>query len=330
MVRKRPVCLKDIAKELNTTVNTVSHALRDLPDISEAMKERVRRTANELGYIPNSVAVSLKNNRTSIIGLVFDNMMNPYFSIMSDRIIGGLVKNGYKSMIIPCYKAIFNADFLRDMLSNRIDGIITFIEPTQDAIDLSIKIGVPIMVLGREVSDKRVDCVFTNDFKGGYLAGQYLATFNFKNYAYLGPYQTIECGRRRCNGFIQALNQNNIEFDYDNILTVEYSNTDYTEKAEILFQKDIKGVFCFNDEICSQMMLYLRREHPEFYKTLRFVGYDAISANLKYFREINSINYNKMLIADKAVEILIKRLQKGFENEGVQMEFPVSFYAINN
>ena len=74
--------LKDIADATGFSVNTVSHALRDEPDISEATKAIIRRVADELDYIPNFQARGVRAGKSSIISVILPDIINPHFSIV--------------------------------------------------------------------------------------------------------------------------------------------------------------------------------------------------------------------------------------------------------
>ena len=69
---------------MGLTINTVSRALKDKEDISEMTKAQVRRVAYQMGYIPDTIASSLRSGVTKTIGVMFDNIANPYFVIMTD------------------------------------------------------------------------------------------------------------------------------------------------------------------------------------------------------------------------------------------------------
>ena len=77
------VTLKDIARETGLTVNSVSHALNDKSDISPATKERVAEAAKRLGYVPNLASSALKKGKSRTLAIVFDNLFNPYYNIMT-------------------------------------------------------------------------------------------------------------------------------------------------------------------------------------------------------------------------------------------------------
>ena len=74
------VTLVDIAKATGFSVNSVSRALMNASDISEETKNVIRKKADELGYIPNLNAASLKKGNSKIIGILYDDLLNPYFN----------------------------------------------------------------------------------------------------------------------------------------------------------------------------------------------------------------------------------------------------------
>lgn len=79
-MKEKSVSLKAIASRLGVSINTVSHALRDLDDISEALKIRIRRTAIDMGYMPNHVAQKMKKDERPVVGVFADDFSNLYFN----------------------------------------------------------------------------------------------------------------------------------------------------------------------------------------------------------------------------------------------------------
>ena len=76
------VRLCDIAAKTGFSINTVSHALRDLPDISEATKALIRRAAEELDYIPDLQAGSFKSGKRGVISVILPDIVNPHFTLL--------------------------------------------------------------------------------------------------------------------------------------------------------------------------------------------------------------------------------------------------------
>lgn len=86
-MQKRAVTLADIAERIGTTTNTVSRALRDCTDIGPQMKERVKQTALEMGYVPNRIASFLRSKRSNIVAVAVSSLTNPFFNICMDYCI---------------------------------------------------------------------------------------------------------------------------------------------------------------------------------------------------------------------------------------------------
>src|SRR6266498_397416 len=84
--------LKDIAAKAGVSVMTVSKALRDAPDISATTKARLRALAEQMGYMPDSVAMGLRNKTTRLFGLVISAVTNPVFA----RVVMGIEEQAHE------------------------------------------------------------------------------------------------------------------------------------------------------------------------------------------------------------------------------------------
>lgn len=147
---KNKVRLKDISEKMNLTINTVSRALHDKDDISEKTKEEVRRVAKELGYVPDFVASSMRTASTKTIAVLFDNLLNPYFMIMANSIQRYLNDIGYHMIIFTatCTEAILTMDVLQQMVSRRVDGVISFLRVSEEGAKYAHQIHLPIFIVG--------------------------------------------------------------------------------------------------------------------------------------------------------------------------------------
>lgn len=96
------VRLKDIALRAGVSVMTVSKVLRDAPDISPATKDRIRRLAEEMGYVPNSLAQGLRTRTTRLFGLVISAITNPIFA----RVALAIEERAYKNWVTMLFSSI--------------------------------------------------------------------------------------------------------------------------------------------------------------------------------------------------------------------------------
>jgi LacI family transcriptional regulator len=245
MQRKR-VLLKDIAERANLTVNTVSRALKNKSDISLATREYIQSLALEMGYIPDVVAASLRNGYTNTIGVMFDNLSNPYYMIMTDYIDRFLKDNGYDIMIFTSYgvHSEFDIETLNKMISRRIDGIITFLRPTDEVAKVATLNKIPLVVLGREADDIGIDSVYTDDVNGGYEVAKHLVGLGHEKIGYLGASIDIMCSKKRAEGLVKYLKETGRILPKENIYFQTANNPSIIKPLKKFVELGITAIFC--------------------------------------------------------------------------------------
>lgn len=177
------VTIREIAELANVSLSTVSRALRHDPRANRQTAERVLRVARELDYYPDSLAKGLRQNKTNTIGIIFNDLNNPFYSeILS--VIGEQLNQTNYSMII-CYSHYDSAQEranIISMLSKRVDGII--LSPIDDQTE-NIKI-----LEDRKVEYVLIDChpyfpgrsyVYSEHGKGAEVATEHLINRGHRN-----------------------------------------------------------------------------------------------------------------------------------------------------
>ncbi len=308
----RNVRLVDIASELGLTVNTVSRALRDKPDIGEETKRKVKQTASEMGYIPNSIASSLRQGSSKTIAIVFDNLMNPYFMIMADKIHRKLNILGFASMIFAGHQGKLDKHTVETIVSRKVDGIITFLEPHTEVVDQLKLNRIPTILVGRKNSKLMIDSVATDDFDGAYKVGQLFIETKANRIAYIGAPKEIECSRRRLKGLKQALIDQNKTIDETLYI---YQDHDTLEKTlDALLCSNVDAIFCFNDMIALEVCTLLSKKSIPVPASIRVAGFDDIQSELFIPIRLTTVSTNKEQIIDKTVELLLEQLQDKDQN----------------
>jgi LacI family transcriptional regulator, galactose operon repressor len=122
---RKKVTIREIAEVANVSLSTVSRALRGDPRAKRGTVERVLQVARDLNYYPDSLAKSLRQSRTNTIGIIFNDLNNPFYSEILG-VIGATLNNSSYSMIISYshYDAAQERANIMSMLSKRVDGII--------------------------------------------------------------------------------------------------------------------------------------------------------------------------------------------------------------
>ena len=307
MRRKGNVRLIDIAREVGCTVNTVSRALRNKDDISEKTKKKVREVANRLGYIPNSIASSLRSGLSYTVAIIFENLINPYYMIMTDKLHRRLEELGYATLIFAVHDYTFKSEALSPIISRKVDGLITFLEPTEETIALCAKNNIASLLLGRKNTKLRIDSIATDDYSGGFKAGELLIARGVKNVGYIGAPEAIECSVRRQRGLRDAFLNHGLPYDEDN---VRYMNgNDLKKEIEALLENGANGIFFFNDVMAYEGIRYLNSKNIRIPEDIKIVGYDDIAHDFPVPISLATVSSDKDRIVNTAVDILYKKMR---------------------
>src|SRR3954470_6649810 len=174
------VRLKDIAARAGVSVMTVSKVLRDAPDISPATKVRIKMLAQEMGYVPDSLAQGLRTRTTRTIGLVISAVTNPLFARAILAIEEQAHALGYELILAHSLNEPAREEtVIRRLLSRRVDGLIISpvyrFAPTAPIYNDLIEAKTPVVILGHRAQFcGALPNVETDDIAGSYAATQHL------------------------------------------------------------------------------------------------------------------------------------------------------------
>ena len=306
MTNKTRITIKDVAKAANVTPQTVSRAMRNAPDISPETRDRILAIASELNYVKNSTATALRSGATRLIAVVFDNLINVYFSIMADYIQFCLKERGYTMLTLSQRKGSLDRESYLTAISHNVDGIITFVEPEECIASLIGEYKVPVLLFGRKTDVSGVDYVYTDDVKGGRLAAKKLLESGCKKILMISEVMSLTCALDRYDGFKAVLEENGITPEL--LIRSGLNNEEFGEKIkELKGDKYPDGIFCFNDMIAFETLFYIEKYNlPE----VKMVGYDNIQEEIKIPQRLTSIGTDKPGLCDEAVSLIIERIEK--------------------
>jgi LacI family transcriptional regulator len=235
----RKLTIKDIAKEFDVSISTVSKALNDSYEISEATKNKIQKYAKEHNYKPNFNALSLKNRTTKTIGIIIPTMLKYFFAQVFKGIEKTALERGYK--VITCISnESFNKEVeIIEMLSNgSIDGFIVSLaketeikgdyKHLQDAIDN----GTPIVMFDRVAQTLNCDKIITDDFNGAENTVEFLYKTGHKNIAFVSTMSDFHIGKQRFLGYKKGLE--NVGLPFNDNLVINIFDRDYKKYESIL------------------------------------------------------------------------------------------------
>lgn len=303
----KKVSIKDIAKELNISIDAVSKALRDSPQISEKTKKAVREKAAELGYVKNSLALNLKTGTSTNIVICLNNLYNPYFSMMHAELAKKIEDYGFSSSLSFTRKYTLQYGDVVKALGNQPCAVISLVEPEKDVVLLLERYNIPLYLVGIKPKEEyeSINYAITDDFDGGYQVGCYFKNNRFNRALFItdSPSETVS---RRYNGFLKALK--NCDKFHTNL---GYNNDEsLMDKAfDIIKKENIDFVFCFSDFIAYQLKNKLNKE--KYTNEIQIFGYDNISEHVGIFEPICSVGSDIDLISKEVVKSTIQTVDGG-------------------
>ncbi len=299
------VTLHDLAQRTGYTVNTVSRALKDKSDISQATREYIQSVANEMGYIRNVMASSLRSGRTKTLGVILGGMSNPYYGVMADAIQNAATEHGY-SLLIQCSRD--NPDLelqaAEAAISRQADGVLLFpSNQAQRTIDRMRAVGMPFILMARQPGPGMADSVLCNEELGAYLATRHLIDAGRRKLAFLSSFDVNFSSPHRKSGFERACAESSVEC----FSAICSGNDDIFRQLLTWKEQGVDGLFVFCD-VEAWNVIKLLQEHGIAPQTMGITGFDNIQGTLPFPSPLCSIDYNLEGMAQTGIDLLRKRI----------------------
>jgi LacI family transcriptional regulator len=201
--------LRDVARIAGVHPGTVSRALNPATEalVRAETVVRVRQVAEELGYRPNPLARGLKTNRSFTIGVIVPDIQNPLFPPIIRGLDDRLGEAGYTPLIANTDNdpARERVDF-EAMRARAVDGFVTATARLDhELLDEFAALGVPLVLVNRGLEGGGLPSATADDRAGVRAAVEHLVALGHRRIAHLAGPQEVSTGRRRCEGFQEAM-----------------------------------------------------------------------------------------------------------------------------
>ena len=229
--------IRGLAKELKLSIGTVSKALKDSHEISDATKQRVVELAQKLQYNPNPYASSLRRKKSNTIAVVVPEVADSFFSLAIKGIEEIAQSNGYHVLIYLTYESYLKEKkILEEFRNGRVDGILMSVSSetlvTSHIKDLDAS-KIPLVFFDRVIEELELAKITTNDKESSFTATKHLIDAGCRNIVYLSISKYLAINNERIEGYQRALTEHNIICDENNV--VNCSN-DSDNNCQLLFE----------------------------------------------------------------------------------------------
>ena len=326
----RKITLKQIARELDVSISTVSKSLRNSQEISEDTREKVKAFAKLYNYKPNNIALSLKNRKTKTIGVIIPEIVHHFFSNVIKGIENVALKRGYNVIVGLSNESFAKEVINMEMLANgSIDGFILSLSKEtlqqQDYHHLieTIDQGMPIVMFDRITRDIKCDKVIVNDLSGAQMAVEKLIQSGSKKIGIVTTKDYVSVGRLRTQGYIKALEESGIQPEAGLIIKVndELISEDQLQEIEneikLLFlnNPDLDGIFAVNELYAITAMKVARQMGFKIPQDIQVVGFTDGVLSKHAVPSLTTVSQHSQQMGEKCATLLIDRLENKKEED---------------
>jgi DNA-binding LacI/PurR family transcriptional regulator len=311
------VRLKDIAVRAGVSVMTVSKVLRDAPDISPATKARIKILADEMGYVPNSLAQGLRTRTTRTIGLVISTVTNPVLARAIVAIEEQAYELGYEVILAHSLNDPAREEtVIRRLLSRRVEGLIISpvyrLAPTAPVYQELALSKVPVVIWGQKAPFcAPFPSVESEDLLGAYSATQHLLSLGHSKIAYFAGPSVAPWNQERLDGYQRALREAQLDIDERLIFTAGNSIEEGESAALQMLNEGIRptAIQCCNDLVAVGAATVLLKQGLKIPEDISIVGFGNILVGEYFAVPLTTVHQPKFRIGSAAMESLRKLLK---------------------
>ena len=306
------ITLKQLSSILGVSISTISKALNDSHEISDATKKRIVEMAKIHNYQPNKIAVGLKSGKTNTIAVVIPSVQNSFFARALYGIESLISETNFN--IIVCLTKESHAKEVEtfNMLSNGVvDGFIVAVsEETQnlqqyDHFSNAMANGKSVVMFDRVIDS--VDCgkVTTNDFTALSEATQKLISSERQHIVLLSTIHKLNVGKLRTQGYIKAMEAAGLspiilesDDQHAGIVMTEYLNTN-----------SVDAIIALDTDASLAALKAVKTTGKQIPKDVAVIGYVSERMAYNLTPELTTINQHSYTIGNAAASMIVEAIK---------------------
>lgn len=319
---KPKLTLKQIARELDVSISTVSKALRDSPEIGEETREKIKAFAKFYNYKPNNIALSLKNRKTKTIGIIIPEIVHHFFTTVISGVEKVANEMGYNVLVCLSDNSFDKEVLNMEMLANgSIDGFImslakeTMQKEDYHHLEEAINQGMPLVLFDRVTDKVACDKVIIDDSIGARKAVQHLIDIGCKKIGLISTVDYVSVGKLRTRGYQQALEENGMQVDQDLILKIDEMEESEAEIASFIRNKELDGLFAVNEHFAIAAIKAFKETGKDVPEDVSVIGFTDGELSKRFIPSLTTVSQHGIRMGEEAARVLIEKLERSPEEE---------------
>jgi len=308
--------ITDVARCAGVGISTVSRALNNSGYVAEETRQKVLEAVAYYNYQPNSVAKSLVQKSTKLVGVIISDILNPFYSQLVRAIEGMFDCYGYSVILCNTDESVDKErKYLKILQSKQVDGIIMAggrgIGEKYNKHLFAAAAEAPMVLANEYIEHEDIWCVYCDKEKGARDMTNYLIELGHRDIVHIAGYPDYKPTHDRLNGFRRAMIENGIPVGDENVIYSDYHPAGGRRAARELLRRNKMptAVFASNDLMAIGVIKEFRENGVSVPKDMAVVGSDDISFNELITPELTTICHNVCELGQSSSSTLIKLIR---------------------
>ncbi|MCZ2492856.1 LacI family DNA-binding transcriptional regulator [Dellaglioa carnosa] len=325
---KKNITIKDIAKNSETSISTVSRVLNNDPNVAELTRKKIKSVIADMNYTPSMLARGMISKKTNMIAVVVSDITNPYFNQFIAFLEQQFLEKGYTLSLFdtqsankkdPLKALKIEIDIYNQIQKNNYDAVL-ILGGLIDKLDLneqylntlkSVANKIPVVIVGRKKTELLKNAFFIprSQSISINLITNHLIQSDYKIIAFIGGTKTDWITRDRINSFIKVTSDNNIMVDNKSIINNNYYAKNGYEGVAHLIDNDINfdAILAINDQVAQGALRGVRDMlGPNAKKGI--ASCESFADNKYNIPRITSVNHNIKQLSENTTFVLMNLL----------------------
>lgn len=303
--------IKDVAAKSGVSAATVSHVINNTRFVADSTKEKIMSAMEELKYVPNSMARSLRTNKTRTVALLIPDISNFFFTELAEAIESVLSKNGYSLFLCNTGEDIFvEKKQIMLMSSQLVSGII--IAPTNRDFDyrsLFTDENYPIVFIDRKTNELQGDAIIVDGKRATYKAVSCLIDKGHKRIGYIAGRSSLSTTDERLAGYLEAIEGKGIAIDESLIKRGDSKYESGYKLTEELLETNTTAIFVSNNLMAVGAMKCLSNKNISIPERMAIIGFDDYNWSTITNPPLSTIKQPVTKLGTTAAELILKRIE---------------------
>jgi LacI family transcriptional regulator len=309
----RKVTIQDVARAAGTSVSTVSRVLTGSAPVSEEKRRAIEEAIERLGYRPNSIARSLKTKTTYSIGLLINDISNPFYSSVAKGVEEEANRHGYSLILCNVSEdARRELQYLQVLVDKQVDGIIFGPTGQNTAYIRDLANRTPLVQVDRRLEDVDATAVLVDNEGGAYRAVRLLIEKGHERIGLLAWGTSITTSFQRIAGYERAIQEANLPLDPSIMIKAPHIVLDQTyDLARQLLAQTPRptAVFALNNQLGLAALRVIREAGLRVPEDVALIVFDDLEIFALMSPSIAAVDQPAFLIGQRAMQFLMEHIE---------------------